>query len=215
MINISINDILKDIFLRPSCSRSFDIALRPSTNNTRKRIRGHLSILVTSDLTGNGGHSPIIYLSEPSSPSRMFLQDIGGVQASPILRSESNVQLPVGWELRKDHLGRTYYVDHNTRTTSWTLPSPSATSGRNTFDASFINMPPLKPTRPPTKSLEQEFHNLQLRGQNFNANYGDDGNGISSGSGSDVSNGQPMQLIPPSQSTPLPMGWGNILVLIS
>ncbi|KAL1923673.1 uncharacterized protein VTP21DRAFT_8653 [Calcarisporiella thermophila] len=35
--------------------------------------------------------------------------------------------LPPGWERRVDHLGRTYYVDHNNRTTTWTRPSTSAT----------------------------------------------------------------------------------------
>lgn len=34
--------------------------------------------------------------------------------------------LPPGWERRMDPLGRTYYVDHNTRTTTWNRPSPSA-----------------------------------------------------------------------------------------
>ncbi|KZT60478.1 HECT-domain-containing protein [Calocera cornea HHB12733] len=31
--------------------------------------------------------------------------------------------LPAGWERRTDHLGRQYYVDHNTRTTTWNRPS--------------------------------------------------------------------------------------------
>ncbi|MCO5552380.1 hypothetical protein L7F22_005891 [Adiantum nelumboides] len=35
-------------------------------------------------------------------------------------------ELPAGWERRTDHLGRTYYVDHNTRTTTWTRPSASS-----------------------------------------------------------------------------------------
>lgn len=30
--------------------------------------------------------------------------------------------LPPGWERRVDHLGRTYYVDHNNRTTTWHRP---------------------------------------------------------------------------------------------
>jgi E3 ubiquitin-protein ligase NEDD4 len=30
--------------------------------------------------------------------------------------------LPPGWERRVDHLGRTYYVDHNTRSTTWNRP---------------------------------------------------------------------------------------------
>ncbi|XP_028815015.1 NEDD4-like E3 ubiquitin-protein ligase WWP1 [Denticeps clupeoides] len=32
--------------------------------------------------------------------------------------------LPPGWEQRKDQHGRTYYVDHNTRTTTWERPQP-------------------------------------------------------------------------------------------
>lgn len=31
--------------------------------------------------------------------------------------------LPQGWERRVDNLGRTYYVNHNARTTTWTRPS--------------------------------------------------------------------------------------------
>jgi E3 ubiquitin-protein ligase NEDD4 len=32
-------------------------------------------------------------------------------------------RLPPGWERRVDNLGRTYYVDHNSRTTTWNRPS--------------------------------------------------------------------------------------------
>jgi E3 ubiquitin-protein ligase NEDD4 len=32
-------------------------------------------------------------------------------------------RLPPGWERREDNLGRTYYVDHNSRTTTWNRPS--------------------------------------------------------------------------------------------
>ena len=28
-------------------------------------------------------------------------------------------RLPPGWERRTDNFGRTYYVDHNSRTTTW------------------------------------------------------------------------------------------------
>lgn len=38
---------------------------------------------------------------------------------------DSQGRLPAGWERREDNLGRTYYVDHNTRTTTWTRPSAS------------------------------------------------------------------------------------------
>ena len=32
--------------------------------------------------------------------------------------------LPTGWELRHDPRGREYFIDHNTRTTTWTRPPP-------------------------------------------------------------------------------------------
>ncbi|KAI1750772.1 HECT-domain-containing protein [Xylaria castorea] len=44
-----------------------------------------------------------------------------GAQMSPF--EDANGRLPAGWERREDHLGRTYYVDHNSRTTSWTRPT--------------------------------------------------------------------------------------------
>lgn len=36
---------------------------------------------------------------------------------------DSQGRLPAGWERREDNLGRTYYVDHTTRTTTWTRPT--------------------------------------------------------------------------------------------
>jgi E3 ubiquitin-protein ligase NEDD4 len=35
---------------------------------------------------------------------------------------DSEGRLPPGWERREDNLGRTYYVDHTTRTTTWHRP---------------------------------------------------------------------------------------------
>lgn len=36
----------------------------------------------------------------------------------------SDEDLPPGWEVRMDTFGRRYYVDHNTRSTTWERPSP-------------------------------------------------------------------------------------------
>ncbi|KAI9493846.1 hypothetical protein BDB00DRAFT_882925 [Zychaea mexicana] len=43
--------------------------------------------------------------------------------ASANTNSDDRSDLPPGWERRVDHLGRPYYVDHNTRTTTWKRPS--------------------------------------------------------------------------------------------
>lgn len=37
--------------------------------------------------------------------------------------ADTQGRLPAGWERRDDNLGRTYYVDHNSRTTTWNRPS--------------------------------------------------------------------------------------------
>lgn len=42
--------------------------------------------------------------------------------------------LPAGWERRIDPLGRMYYVDHNTRTTTWNRPSASAAVNHSAQD---------------------------------------------------------------------------------
>ncbi|EHY55694.1 hypothetical protein HRR83_007909 [Exophiala dermatitidis] len=52
---------------------------------------------------------------------------------------DSQGRLPAGWERREDNLGRTYYVDHNTRTTTWTRPSNhlSETEARSRLEANM------------------------------------------------------------------------------
>ncbi|KAH7644454.1 e3 ubiquitin-protein ligase nedd-4-like [Dermatophagoides farinae] len=61
-------------------------------------------------------------------------------------RSGSQEDLPNGWEERQDSNGRTYYVNHNTRTTQWTRPSTnntrplSATSSTSDAQTSSSNI---------------------------------------------------------------------------
>lgn len=46
-------------------------------------------------------------------------------------------RLPPGWERREDNLGRTYYVDHNSRQTTWSRPTANFNAGeaRNAIEA--------------------------------------------------------------------------------
>ncbi|KAK0615002.1 hypothetical protein B0T17DRAFT_619836 [Bombardia bombarda] len=48
---------------------------------------------------------------------------------------DSQGRLPAGWERREDNLGRTYYVDHNTRTTSWNRPTGSGAAENRAQEA--------------------------------------------------------------------------------
>jgi hypothetical protein len=42
----------------------------------------------------------------------------------PIAAPPTEDPLPPGWEMRFDQYGRKYYVDHNTRSTTWERPQP-------------------------------------------------------------------------------------------
>jgi E3 ubiquitin-protein ligase NEDD4 len=69
----------------------------------------------------------------PPSPSTSTPSQLGGSRpvhlANPPVTRQFNPfedaqgPLPHGWEQRQDNLGRTYYVDHNTRATTWHRPS--------------------------------------------------------------------------------------------
>ncbi|NWI15478.1 NED4L ligase, partial [Crypturellus soui] len=64
-------------------------------------------------------------LSLQSGPSRRARSSTvtGGEEATPsVAYVHTTPGLPSGWEERKDAKGRTYYVNHNNRTTTWTRP---------------------------------------------------------------------------------------------
>ncbi|XP_046874056.1 NEDD4-like E3 ubiquitin-protein ligase WWP1 isoform X2 [Hypomesus transpacificus] len=79
--------------------------------------------------------------SAPSSTA-----EVGGVGVGEAVASEgtkprqqtantsTSDPLPPGWEQRKDPHGRTYYVDHNTRTTTWERPQPLPTGWERRVD---------------------------------------------------------------------------------
>ena len=64
------------------------------------------------------------------APSTPAVNGISAPQANGTSRSggfssfeDNQGRLPAGWERREDNLGRTYYVDHNTRSTTWQRPN--------------------------------------------------------------------------------------------
>ena len=67
-----------------------------------------------------------VFLTVLWSPT--YIRTVGAVghpqQGYPVQQFEG--PLPSGWEARRDQSGRAYYVDHLTRSTSWTRPPPLA-----------------------------------------------------------------------------------------
>ena len=71
----------------------------------------------------------------PGSVQQSAQTDAGGRNLSTF--EDNQGRLPAGWERREDNLGRTYYVDHTTRTTTWNRPTTQFDRGdqRNRMEA--------------------------------------------------------------------------------
>ncbi|XP_020034763.1 NEDD4-like E3 ubiquitin-protein ligase WWP1 isoform X2 [Castor canadensis] len=71
--------------------------------------------LMDPDSSNSGNSSAFDKLRQPDGCVEPLRQQSGNANTE---------SLPSGWEQRKDPHGRTYYVDHNTRTTTWERPQP-------------------------------------------------------------------------------------------
>ncbi|KAL2016390.1 hypothetical protein VTK56DRAFT_3812 [Thermocarpiscus australiensis] len=82
-------------------------------------------------------HRPASLASAPSAAASSVNGSVHARQANSTLSPFEDAQgrLPAGWERRQDNLGRTYYVDHNTRTTSWNRPTGNGTADARTAEA--------------------------------------------------------------------------------
>ncbi|KAF9331883.1 hypothetical protein BG006_005257 [Podila minutissima] len=76
---------------------------------------------------GNISTTPTPTAVVPASPAAATN---GGRQMTPY--EDQHGPLPPNWERRVDQLGRTYYVDHNNRQTTWTRPSLTASTPERT-----------------------------------------------------------------------------------
>mgnify|MGYP002718946465 CR=1 FL=1 len=90
--------------------------------------------------------SPSTAVPQPINPNASAAASSGAPTVAPTTQAASTGQqgnqpghqfdshsdqlgpLPSGWERRIDHLGRQYYVDHNTRSTTWNRPSDNQSS---------------------------------------------------------------------------------------
>lgn len=116
----------------------------PSTNSSRPSLAPQAST-VSTDRTSERPPSSASGLNGVGSGAQSTLSirsnganGAGPVNGNPSAQGRSSNlspfvdpqggRLPAGWERREDNLGRTYYVDHNSRTTSWTRPTLASSS---------------------------------------------------------------------------------------
>ena len=72
--------------------------------------------------------------SSSSSPLSSFEDNLGPLPAGYNFFIFNKLQILFSWERRVDHIGRTYYVDHNTRATTWHRPSSTGPSPQDRID---------------------------------------------------------------------------------
>ncbi|XP_073925840.1 E3 ubiquitin-protein ligase NEDD4-like isoform X2 [Castor canadensis] len=94
------------------------------------------------------------HLPPPSAPTRRARSSTvtGGEEPTPsVAYVHTTPGLPSGWEERKDAKGRTYYVNHNNRTTTWTRPimqlAEDGASGSATSSNSHLIEPQIRRPR--------------------------------------------------------------------
>ena len=72
-----------------------------------------------------GPEAPAEFARLPEKAAKKFVPGEGFVDvAVDSQRDEGAPPLPNGWEEKRTEQGRTYYIDHNTETTSWDRPPP-------------------------------------------------------------------------------------------
>ncbi len=104
-------------------SSSISLSRTLSSHTTSSEVTTQI-VAISSTITP-GTHRPQ-NPPRPSTPGTVSPgQPITNAQHNFNANEDQNGPLPEGCERRIDPLGRTYYLDHNTRSTTWNRPSPN------------------------------------------------------------------------------------------
>lgn len=139
VVNVRIGDVI-DLSL-PNSEETITRDLKKSNENLA--VSGKIIVVISHNSNGNSTASsgsrttpsgPANSLSNGNSATSASTNTNSGLMATtPAHAPQNNRQLssfedqygrlPPGWERRTDNFGRTYYVDHNSRTTTWQRPT--------------------------------------------------------------------------------------------
>ncbi|TNN87479.1 E3 ubiquitin-protein ligase NEDD4 [Liparis tanakae] len=117
-VDVPLNQIPTE---NPNTERPYtfkDFLLHPRSH--KSRVKGHLRLKMTYLPKDPGSEEETAEQAENIDPGWEFLesQDMSGPRQSQLLPA-----LPSGWEERQDNLGRTFFVNHESRSTQWTRPT--------------------------------------------------------------------------------------------
>lgn len=152
VINLRIGDYIN--FNDPSSQQTVAEELKKSNSNLP--VSGKIVLTIThKNTSARDSRDP----TQNSSSSNQFPGIAASTPAPPINSTDSTSlpappantrqfssfedqlgRLPPGWERRTDGFGRTYYVDHNTRTTTWKRPTLDSNDHSNANRQSVPNI---------------------------------------------------------------------------
>uniref|UniRef100_A0A8C6XVA9 E3 ubiquitin-protein ligase n=1 Tax=Naja naja TaxID=35670 RepID=A0A8C6XVA9_NAJNA len=134
--NLSISEIPMDSTEAPSTSVDCTTTISETLTETEATTSNAESSTSTTAFNEFSGLQPVTPPDSVSSSTENNAtpmtevakpRESANVSGEAIRQQPGNTSiepLPPGWEQRKDPHGRTYYVDHNTRTTTWERPQP-------------------------------------------------------------------------------------------
>ncbi|XP_045118387.1 E3 ubiquitin-protein ligase Nedd-4-like isoform X6 [Portunus trituberculatus] len=131
-VELSLVNLPREVEGRQIPHRHFKLQQRRGwKKGSRSRVKGHLQVYmayIADDGASNSGASGE-QTPEEAGWEVVSIDNSSGQEESPaqpvVVPNDSQSPLPGGWEERQDANGRTYYVNHNARTTQWERPTSS------------------------------------------------------------------------------------------
>ncbi|XP_020278502.1 E3 ubiquitin-protein ligase Su(dx)-like [Pseudomyrmex gracilis] len=106
----------------PTVSRLEPSTVIPLTEGRTHPVAEHVSPAAESRSGMPRIPQSVVSLPAQSVPVPIAGQSVAQPGSSALSTDDHSEKLPSGWERRYDMYGRRYYVDHNTRSTSWERP---------------------------------------------------------------------------------------------
>lgn len=125
VVNLRVGDVI-DLLL-PASEETITRDLKKSNENLAVSgkviiVLSHAAAPATAPAGLDRGGAPAT-LPPPLAPPALAPAANGDASRQYLSFEDQFGRLPPGWERRTDNFGRTYYVDHNLRTTTWQRPT--------------------------------------------------------------------------------------------
>ncbi|KAM9735855.1 E3 ubiquitin-protein ligase NEDD4-like isoform 7-T7 [Menidia menidia] len=161
-------ELSEDLNLRLSITPDTNGDL-PGPSSAMSQLSNRLRSSSMTDGVSDQAQAPPLMQSSQTRRTRAQTVSGGEESMSPSAAAYTLTTpgLPPGWEERKDAKGRTYYVNHNNRTTTWTRPIVQLTEdGAGTSAAAAASAGSPAPASTPSSSSNasnNQLHEPQVR----------------------------------------------------